>query len=233
MRICRSERESPLSTEGKSSKCRRSAPGTNGKRRAVPGGPFDERQGLRVHETATSLRGRGQSVRTSPPGDAVTTWRVARASAARDHGTAGPGNDADADEAEGGARCLNRRKPVQMPEQDQLIEEVVLEPETLRRTAGSGEPGVPATDHREQRIGRYTRARAAKCSARSVSRSSSLMSRRNGPVVERVGPDGEFAPHASIARAEKRVESPLSTWSVTAPMIAEPPACRGDVRRRP
>ena len=102
----------------------------------------------------------------------------------------------DADEAEGGGRCLDRRQPVQVPEQDQLIEQVVLEPEhNFFELRGPGESGVPAADHREQRICRSTGLGGEVLSAQRQ-QVFITHSRWNRALVERIGPDREFAPHA-------------------------------------
>ena len=110
-----------------------------------------------------------------------------------------------------------------MPQQNQLIEEVVLEPEDhFVEVLRTGQCGVPATNHGEHAVDRFTQL------CREVFRTQAHQVivadvRRHRPVVERVGPDGKFAAHGRSLE--------LQACCVTVeyvqhhrPMIAEPPA---------
>src|SRR4051812_23387951 len=108
---------------------------------------------------------------------------------------------------------------MQVPDQDQLIEEVVLEPEdNFVEVLCAGECVAPAAGASTELAG--SPSWAAKCSARSLAKSWSLTSAGTGPSCSASAQTAN-SPWIVDFSSPRRVESPLSTWSIITPMIAD------------
>lgn len=126
---------------------------------------------------------------------------------------------ADANHAEAGAAEVALREPVEVADQEELVEQVVLEPEhdlvVVRKRL---ERAVPTLVHRERVLVRDVAGLRVVASAQLAERRARHV-RGHGPLVQHVGPHGERARHArAFALQPRRV--PVQDVQQATPLVA-------------